>query len=80
MVVAPIVVLVSTPGGMVVFNCLISPSTGVIDVQWLLNGSLLDNPNLVNATVRFSQDFGVGILTIASLSSELNTTRIECSL
>ncbi len=69
---------VSTRGSMAEFACTVSPSAGVMDVQWLVNGSLLDNPTLFDATVQYSSTFGVGRLIFASLSSEFDMTRIGC--
>ncbi len=74
---APREVLVSTPGSRVIFTCVVNPSDEVIGIEWLLNGTLLDNSNLVNATV-FLIARGLGQLEFASVSSELNMTRIEC--
>ncbi len=67
--------LVSTPGGGAGFWCTVYP--GVVDVQWLVNGTLLDDPSLVDATVRYLGS-GFEVLTFANLSSGLNMTRIGC--
>ncbi len=69
--------LVSTPGGSVRFVCLVFPSDGLMDIQWLVNGTLLSNPTLINATVEILRQ-GIGALTFANLGSEFNMTRIGC--
>ncbi len=70
--------LVSTPGGSAEFLCAVLPNgDGVVDVQWLLNGTLLDDPSQVDATVQYL-GLGLGELKLANLSSNLNVTRVDC--
>ncbi len=64
-----------TPGDSAELFCFISPSAGVIDVQWLVNGTLL--MDIPSATVQYLGS-GFGSLTFANLSSEFNRTRIGC--
>ncbi len=67
--------LVSTLGGRARFVCSVSPNAGVMDVQWLVNGTQLDLPSAT--TVQYLGS-GFGSLTFTSPSSELNGTRIGC--
>ena len=45
-------------------------------MQWLINGTLLENLNLSNVNARFSR--GVGRLEISRIPLEYNGTTIQC--
>ena len=67
---------VAVVNGSATFSCL-SVGGGIVSVQWLLNGSLL-NSGLQNVHTSFSPMFRVGILEFTNLPREYNNTRIGC--
>ncbi len=69
---------VSIPGGSAEFSCVVLVQAGVVNLQWLLNGTLLDDPRLVNATVENLDNMRHGRLIFTDLPYELNVTRIRC--
>ena len=68
---------VSTPGGRVTFICQPLPEVRITHMQWLMNGSSLEDLNLNNVTARFTESIG-GILTFRNVPMEYNSTRITC--
>ena len=76
--VTPPTVIFSTLGGSARFGCVISPDDGVEDVQWLANGTALDDLSQINSTAQYYVGSGFGRLTLVSLSSSFNMTRITC--
>ncbi len=76
-VVTPHGQVVSIPGGSAQFSCTILPNDGVVAVEWLINGTVLENPSLSGATVDFFPGLG-SRLVFASLSPKFNVTRIAC--
>lgn len=75
---------VTTPGGAAFFNCLSLSGCDdrILDIQWLVNGILLENTNLtnVNTTLVFLSNCGVrvGILSFTNIPLEYNVTSISC--
>ena len=69
---------VTTPGGSARFTC---SGTGLTGIQWLVNGTLLENLNLTNVTAAFRQSVvgGIGVLTFENVLFEYNETTIRCS-
>ena len=67
---------VSTPGSRAEFTCVAIPSTGVVNVQWLLNGTVLER-NSSNITIHYVGP-GIGQLIFCNLSLERNMTVIGC--
>ena len=68
--------VIATQGGSIRFNCL---SPGAVGVEWLVNGTSLENLNLNNVTAEFAEGIG-GVLTLTNLPVEYNMTRITCIL
>ena len=64
----------SIPGGIATFRCL--STTTIVGVQWLVNGSLLDDQNVMNAEQELVA--GIGILTLTDIPLTYNGTRIRC--
>ena len=66
---------VSTPGGSATFICL---STGmrIVSLQWLVNGSLVENLNLTNVRTEF--DNNKGVLIFDDIPVEYNMSSIGC--
>ena len=48
----------------------------VVGMQWLINGTQLENLNLSNVNARFSR--GVGRLEVSRIPLEYNDTSIQC--
>ena len=69
---------VSTPGGRVTFICRPLSEGTITHLQWLMNGSSLEDLNLNNVTARFTESIG-GILTFRNVPMEYNSTRIVCA-
>ena len=69
---------VSTPDGRVTFICQALPEGTITHLQWLMNGSSLEDLNLDNVTARFTECIG-GILTFRNVPMEYNSTRITCA-
>lgn len=68
----------TVPGGNAVFRC---ASSGLITirVQWLVNGTLLENLNLMNVTEEFTSiGGGIGLLQFKNLPIDYNMTEIQC--
>ena len=70
---------VSVPGGMARFSCSLQrqPISGV---QWLVNGSSLQDLNLRNVSATFSNHTDTGFLRFSNLPLKYNMTRIKCSV
>ncbi len=56
------------------FNC-VSPSASV---EWLINGTRLEELSLTNMATEFSQISRQGILVFGNVSVEYNNTNIQC--
>ena len=67
---------ISIPGGDARFLCLSSSAVGV---EWLVNGTLLENLNLNNVTTEYAEGIG-GALSITNLLVDYNMTRITCKV
>ena len=68
---------VSTPGGNAKFVCL-SPGIRIVSLQWLVNGSLLENLNL--STVQTEFDDSSGILCFSDIPVDYNMSIIRCKV
>ncbi len=77
--VVPAEEFISTTGGRAEISCIAAPSAEVVDMQWLINGTLFDNLNLTNVTEVL---VGVGIMKLifVSIPVEYNVTRIRCTV
>ena len=62
---------VSTPGGRVAFICQPLPEVTLTHLQWLMNGSSLEDLNLNNVTAIFTESIG-GILTFRNVQMDQN--------
>ena len=70
--------VISISGGSAEFNC-ISGSIKAVGVEWLVNGTPLENLNLSNVTTVTTEfAVGFGVLTFTNLPVEYNMTRITC--
>ena len=69
----------STPGGTAIFNC-ISQNGDAASVEWLVNGTPLENLSINNVTTVATELLGAlgGALTLSNLDVEYNMTRITC--
>ncbi len=77
-----IVLLTSTspvfvPGNNPIYNCG-SSSVTVTSVQWLINGTQLEDLSLTNVETEFNQQTSQGILLFNNISVEYNNTNIQC--
>ena len=68
--------MVFIPGDRATFRC--SESPVLPGVQWLVNGTALENLNLSNVTSEFSNEFRSGFLTFHYVPLEYNMTTISC--
>ena len=75
----PIGQYVSTPGGTAEFTCVGSPSAEVVGVQWLVNGTILEDLNLTNVTTT-SLGSGIEKMELANISVKHNKTRVRCTV
>ncbi len=71
--------IVSVQGGVARFFCSADTIT-ITGVQWLLNGTALQDLNLSNVNTVFSNDAGIqtGLLAFTNLPLEYNMTCIVC--
>lgn len=69
--------VVSVPGGGATFECSHNSRT-LTGVQWLLNGTRLQDLNVRNVTAVFSDILETGYLEFTNLPLEYNTTEISC--
>ncbi len=60
-----------------VFNCG-SPSVTITSVQWLINGTRLEDLSLTNVVTEFSQQTRQGALVFNNVPVEYNNTNIQC--
>lgn len=71
----------AVPGGAATFNCfLVSSSSNIIEIKWIVNGSLLEEQTLMGVTSKFNPEFGggLGTLQFRDLPITYNMTRIQC--
>ena len=68
---------ISTPGGSAEFRCIVEQPT-ILGIQWIVNGSLLENLRLTGVTTEISMRFGIGVLIFENLPMEYNETTIRC--
>ena len=66
------------------FNCIPPASQnegGVLDIRWLINGTLLDDSDLNNVNSAFVGGVGgFGTLTFSSVRLDQNSTSVTCSV
>ncbi len=65
------------PGDSAIYNCA-SPSGTITSVEWLINGTLLEDLSLTNVVTEFSQLTKQGTLRFNDISVEYNNTNIQC--
>ena len=67
------------PGGRALLTCSSpSPDVHVVGVQWLVNGSPLEDLNLMNVLTDFNEITTAGSLVIDPITLEYNITTIQC--
>ena len=66
------------------FNCIPTTSQdegGVVDIRWLINGTLLDDSDLNNVNSAFVGGVGgFGTLTFSSVQLDQNSTSVSCNV
>ncbi len=71
--------LVSLVGGNAEFTCLSSSIRMVIAIQWLINGSFIEDLSTINAMADFNEIAnGIGTLSFSNLILDFNMTTIRC--
>ncbi len=65
------------PGRNPVLSCA-SPFDTITGVEWLINGTRLEDLSLTNVVTEFSQLFRQGGLVFNDISVEYNNTNIQC--
>ena len=76
--VTPPEVIVATLGGRAELGCVITQTAGLMDAQWLANGTALDDLSEINSTTEYFLASGFVRLILTSLSYSFNMTRITC--
>ncbi len=66
------------PGDNTIYYCWSSSGTIITSVQWLINGTRLEDLNLTNVETEFSQLSRLGYLSFSDISVEYNNTNIQC--
>ncbi len=69
--------IVFTPGENPLFNCGSSSDT-ITSVQWLINGTRLEDLSLTNVETEFMELTDQGTLVFNNVSVEYNNTNIQC--
>ncbi len=70
--------LVLHVGGTAQFSCL-SSSRRITAIQWLINGSFIEDLSTINAMKEFSElANGIGVLTFSNVTLDFNMTTIQC--
>ncbi len=69
--------IVFIPGANPTYNCA-SLSRTITSVEWLINGTRLEDLNLTNVQREFSQLSRQGTLIFNNVSVEYNNTNIQC--
>ena len=59
-------------------NCASSSGTTITSVEWLINGTRLEDLSLTNVETEFSQITRQGALVFNNISVEYNNTNIQC--
>ncbi len=65
------------PGDNPIYNCASSSGT-ITSVEWLINGTQLEDLSLTNVETEFSQLSRQGVLVFNDISVEYNNTNIQC--
>ncbi len=65
------------PGDNPIYNC-VSPPVTITSVEWLINGTQLEDLGLTNVEVVFSRLTEQGTLRFNNISVEHNNTNIQC--
>lgn len=71
--------VVTTLHGGAVFTCF-SQRTEIGRIQWLLNGTSIEDQQVQNVEIVISFSRGIGRLDLNNLPSEYNNSRIECTI
>ncbi len=66
------------PGDNPIFNCASLPHTNITSVQWLINGTRLEDLSFTNVVTDFSELTRQGVLVFNNISVEYNNTNIQC--
>ncbi len=66
------------PGDRAIFNCAPLPGTTITSVQWLINGTRLEDLSLTNVETEFSHLSRQGTLVFNNISVENNNTSVQC--
>ena len=73
----PVRSFITVPGDGAAFNCF-SPVPGLQSVEWLINGTQLDNLALQDVQDEFSSRLRVGNLAFTNIPIAYNATSIRC--
>ena len=68
----------ATTGGSATFKCLATNENSLSEVQWLVNGTALENLNLTNVDAQFNAGHTIGTLKFRAIPQRYNGTRIKC--
>lgn len=72
-------VVVAVLGGNITFTCVSWTPNIILNIQWLVNESSVEDFNLINVVSEFTQKFGgIGKLVFFDLPLEYNNTCIQC--
>ncbi len=66
------------PGRDPVLNCASLSDTTITSVEWLINGTRLEDLSLTNVETQFIELFRQGGLVFNNISVEYNNTNIQC--
>lgn len=62
------------------FTCSSFDNIGITGVQWFLNGTQLDELNVMNISTYFFDDFYVAFLIFEDVTLQYNSTTVQCEL
>lgn len=72
---------IATPGDNLSFYCVPFSSHNVVDIQWLLNNTvLLQNTTFQNVEAIFHREDGIGLLQLTEITASFNQTVFSCTL
>lgn len=75
--VLPVRQFITVPGDGAIFNCF-SPVPGLVNVKWLINGTLFVSGSFPGVQAEFSSHVQVGNLAFTNIPASFNNTRIGC--
>lgn len=76
-IVLPSPSLVSAVGSSAIFSCLITTSENVTDIEWTINGRVLNRTQAIT-TFTPSNSVTFGTLTLNNIDLSFNSTLIDC--